>query len=126
MITRPAHAALPSEVGARKLTLQNLHTGERVATEYWCGGSYHPEALADIAKVLRDHRTNDVHAINTGLLVALHRLNSKLEAAKPFQVISGYRSPATNAKLAAASNGVAHKSLHMQGMAIDTACPALN
>ncbi len=125
LIMRPAHAALPTETGARKLALQNLHTGERCATEYWCDGSYHPDALAQIAKVLRDHRTNDVHAIDPKLLDALHRLNAKLDPGKSFQVISGYRSPASNAKLAAASNGVARKSLHMQGMAIDIRMPGV-
>ncbi|MEQ1491605.1 MAG: DUF882 domain-containing protein, partial [Terricaulis sp.] len=49
----------------------------------------------------------------------LHSLNGLVEASAPFQIISGYRSPATNAALHEASSGVATRSLHMDGRAID-------
>ena len=120
---RPAMASLPS---ARRLALQNLHTGEATKLEYWAQGAYVPEALDEIAHVLRDHRTGAAHPINPALLDLLHNLNSRLETTKPFHVISGYRSPETNAKLAAASSGVAHQSLHMQGMAIDIRVPGVD
>ncbi len=128
LILRPARAALPTAetTGVRRLTFENLHTGERLAADYWTDGAYQTEALGAIAKVLRDHRTNDTHLINTDLLDTLNRLHTRLEITKPFHVISGYRSPVTNAKLAAASNGVARKSLHMQGMAIDIRVPGLD
>ena len=67
----------------------------------------------------RDFRTGDVHAIDTGLLDLLHNLTTVTETTRPFQVISGYRSPATNAMLRQVSEGVAAGSLHMQGLAID-------
>lgn len=128
LILRPARAALPTAetTGVRRLTVENLHTGERLAADYWTDGTYEPEALQAIAKVLRDHRTIDTHLMNTGLLDTLSRLQKRLEVTKPFNVISGYRSPATNAKLAAASNGVARKSLHMEGMAIDIRMPGVD
>jgi len=121
---RPARAAFSEK--PRCLTLQNLHTGERVKSEYWCEGSYVPDALGEIARVLRDHRTGSVHPINIDLLDLLHHLNGGLEVTSPFHVISGYRSSESNAKLAAANNGVAKKSLHMQGMAIDIRVPGVD
>lgn len=85
------------------------------------GGAHPVDALAAIDHVLRDHRTNEVHAIDVRLLDLLYDLSAQLETPRPFQVISGYRSPQTNAALAEASGGVARRSLHMQGMAIDIA-----
>ena len=128
LVVRPAQAALPTRpaAGVRSLSLQNLHTGERLATEYWANGAYHPDALAAINHVLRDHRTGAEHPMKTELLDLLHKLHGRLEVNSPFQIISGYRSPETNAKLAAASSGVAHQSLHMQGMAIDIRVPGVD
>lgn len=127
LAVRPAMASLPTNVQAtRLLTLQNLHTGERIKSEYWANGGYLPESLSQIAHVLRDHRNDAVHPINTDLLDLLHRLHSKLDVNAPFQVISGYRSPESNAKLAAASHGVATHSLHMEGMAIDIRVPGVD
>lgn len=117
---KPARAALP-QVGARSLALQNIHTGEHLAVDYWIDGAYQPGALAAVNHVLRDFRTGDLHVIEPRLLDVLARIHARLETPAPFQVISGYRSPATNAMLRAESehSGVASKSLHMQGMAID-------
>lgn len=118
MVGRPAFADIG---GARTLAFDNIHTGERLAVDYWAGGSYVSEALASIDRLLRDFRTNDVHVIEPRLLDLLVLVRTKLETNAPFSVISGYRSPATNASLRAERehSGVASKSLHMQGMAID-------
>lgn len=107
--------------GARSLTFDNLHTGERLAVDYWADGAYVPEALISINHMLRDFRTGDVHVIEPRLLDLLTVLRSRLETNSPLEVISGYRSPVTNASLRAEGehSGVAVKSLHMQGMAID-------
>ena len=104
---------------ARALALSNLHTGEHMTIDYWENGTYVPDALAAIDHLLRDYRNNEVHVIEPKLLDLLTLLHSKVESSAPFEVISGYRSPATNAMLHAESHGVAAKSLHMQGMAID-------
>jgi len=112
-----------SAPAARRLKFENLHTGETLALDYWSDGAYHPQALADINKVLRDFRTGEVHAIEPKLLDLLHDLNLGLETTAPYQVISGYPSPRTNAALHEQSSGVASKSLHMQGMAIDIRVP---
>ncbi len=119
--------ALASQA-VRKLKFENLHTGERLATEYCVDGCYQPGALEAVNHILRDHRTGEVHAIDPHLLDLLHDLNAKLETNEAFQVISGYRSPQTNAMLHERSSGVASKSLHPQGKAIDIRVPgrALN
>lgn len=103
------------------MRFRNLHTAETLDAEYWQNGAYAPDALTAINHVLRDHRTNETHAIDVRLLDLLHDLAGQLETREPLQVISGYRSPRTNAALADASSGVARRSLHMDGMAIDIA-----
>lgn len=115
---RPAFADLGR---ARTLAFDNLHTGERLAVDYWAEGAYVPGALTSINHLLRDFRTGDVHVIEPRLLDLLTVLRARLDTSSPFEVISGYRSPATNATLRAEGghSGVAAKSLHMQGMAID-------
>ncbi len=120
MPLKPAWAAL-SKGGARSLALQNIHTGEHLAVDYWVDGDYQPDALAEVNHVLRDFRTGDTHVIEPRLLDLLASMRTRLDTTTPFQVISGYRSPATNAMLRSEHehSGVASKSLHMQGMAID-------
>ena len=108
---------------ARTLSFENLHTGEKLNLEYWAGGQYVPQALTSINYLLRDYRSGEVHPIRPDLLDLLHVLHGQLGSAKPFEVISGYRSPGTNAKLHQRSNGVAAHSLHMDGMAIDIRLP---
>jgi len=108
---------------ARKLSFVNLHTNEKLTASYWQNGSYQPQALKDLFHLLRDWRTGEVMEMDVKLLDVLWELHQRLDSSKPFEVISGYRSPKTNATLAAASNGVAKKSLHMQGKAIDINLP---
>lgn len=118
-------AAFAARLGSveRKLGFHNLHTGERLSVAYFSNGAYRPEALSDINQILRDWRTGDIKEMDIRLVDLLWELHQRLGSAKPFDVISGYRSPKTNAILANASSGVAKKSLHMEGMAIDIALP---
>lgn len=109
----------------RTLTFHNLHTNENLQCCYWSGGAYDPVALEDIAYVLRDHRANEIQAIDKELLDLLVVVRRRLDTRDPYHVISGYRSPKTNAKLRAKSNGVAKKSLHMRGKAIDVRLPGM-
>jgi uncharacterized protein YcbK (DUF882 family) len=117
LVARPrrAHAsAIP-----RTLGLRHLHTGETLHVEYAVGETYLPDALAAVNRLLRDFRTGDVHPIDPGLLDLLHRVARRLDTHQSFEVISGYRSPVTNAALRRRSEGVAARSLHMVGQAID-------
>ena len=116
-LARQAFAASP--LVSRSLTFLHTHTGERLSVEYFSRGDYLPDALATVNHYLRDFRTGEVHAIDPELLDLLHGLTRLTDTSRPFQVISGYRSPATNAMLHQHSEGVAVNSLHMQGQAID-------
>ena len=118
----PARAAKLQPI-VRRLSFQNLHTGEHWNDEYWADGRYEPEALAGIRHVLRDHRTGTSHEIDVRLLDLLVDLRRTLDSSQRFEVISGYRSPQTNAMLHSESAGVAAGSLHMQGEAIDIRLP---
>ena len=115
-------AAPLSGAETRRLAFSNLHTGEAVEAVYWEKGNYISDAMQALNKVLRDFRTNEVHPIDPKLYDLLDDLSAKFEAKKPFQVISGYRSPATNSALRAkggAHTEVATRSLHMDGQAMD-------
>ena len=112
----PAWARLADE---RALALHNLHTGESLALTYYTAGAYDELALAAINHTLRDFRTGDVHPIHTDLLDQLALVHAALGSDAPFQIISGYRSPVTNERLRQHSGGVASRSLHMDGKAID-------
>ena len=107
------------DCGPRKVAVHNLHTGESLNTVFWESGRYVADALSEVNHVLRDFRTGEVHAIDPRLLDLLDSLARKTEASTPFQVVSGYRSPKTNARLHRETHGVAEHSLHMKGMAID-------
>lgn len=117
MLSAAAASVMSAEV--RTLSFSNLHTGEKLAATYWEKGAYIPESLENINRVLRDHRNNEVHEISQRLLDTLFRLAGEFRNGKPFEVISGYRSPGTNAMLRQQGHGVAEHSLHMDGLAID-------
>lgn len=111
------------DTGCRTLALQSLHTGDRLKADYWVDGDYIPGALDGFNHVLRDHRSGEVARIEPKLYDLLNSLQERLESRSSFQVISGYRSPQTNAMLHEKSSGVASKSLHMLGQAIDIRVP---
>ena len=115
---RPTAAALPL-ADIRKASIHNLHTGEMLDTVYWENGKYVPGALAEAMRVMRDWRNGDEHAMDPRLFDVLHAIQSRLEVKTPFQLISGYRSPQTNAMLHAESGQVASKSQHLLGRASD-------
>jgi len=122
--TARSGAAAPASDAARadapkRIALENLHTHERLDIEYFRDGSYLPEALSAIDVLLRDFRTGERHAIDPNLMDYLVQVARSLGVDPAFSVISGYRSPATNARLREQSTGVAQRSLHMEGRAID-------
>src|SRR5688572_17276289 len=117
-----AAAAEPSalaRLSERSLSFYNLHTSEKLKTVYWEQGTYIAPALAEINKLLRDHRTGDSYEMDPKLLDLICELRVRMDTIEPVHIISGYRSPATNAMLHAKSDGVATRSLHMDGKAID-------
>jgi|SRR5581483_11709870 len=121
-----ASALLPARAWAslppapeRSLAFYNTHTNETLKATYWRNGTADHGALAEINHILRDFRTGDVFSMDVNLLNLLTELHRRTGSQQPFQIISGYRSPKTNATLAAESNGVAKHSMHMDGKAID-------
>ncbi len=111
--------------GARRAFLHNTHTGDILNVVYFENGRYVPGALAQANHVLRDWRNNQQHFIHPHLFDLLHDLRAKLGTSAPFQILSGYRSPATNAMLHAHSEEVASKSQHLLGKALDINVPGV-
>jgi uncharacterized protein YcbK (DUF882 family) len=107
----------------KAVALYNTHTGESVNAIYWIQGKYLPETLSVVDRVLRDHRTDEIKPIDPQLLDLLFAISEELECPHPFYIISGYRSPETNAFLRFISRGVAEHSLHMDGKAVDIRIP---
>lgn len=105
------------------LSFYNIHTRESLRTVYRDKGEYVPEALKSINYIMRDHRGDKIKTIDTNLLDLLYAIHSRLNTRQYFHIISGYRSPATNAFLIRHSSGVARNSLHMYGKAVDIRVP---
>lgn len=138
-VTAAAGALLPGRAFAaaatgragvpeRVLSFFNTHTAERLKVPYCVAGEYQPEALQQVNYILRDFRANRVKPIDPRLLDLLHELGGTLETDQPFHVISGYRSPQTNALLrqrGGSATGVASHSLHIDGKAIDIRIPGV-
>lgn len=103
----------------KALAFENTHTGDKLRLTYFEQGRYVKDALKEISYLFRDVRTGDRHSIDPALLDQLYDLKTLLGVKKPFHIISGYRSPFTNAQLRKRSHAVARHSLHMQGRAID-------
>ena len=116
-VIRPSLASA-SRTGKKRIRIHHLHTGEELETVYWRGGSYVRSALHDLDHVLRDWRTGEVERIDPDVIDMVHDVVSRTDGL-PAQIISGYRSPKTNANLAANGSGVARRSYHMRGKAID-------
>lgn len=103
----------------RRIRMYSTRSGESLETIYWIDGEYIPEALAEINTLMRDWRTNDVLKIDTRTVDIMAASHNLLEVEEPYMLLSGYRSPKTNAMLRSRSSGVARNSLHMKGQAAD-------
>ena len=110
----------------KKLSFYNTHTNEHIEVVYKKGGDYNHQALQEINHIFRDHRADKIHPIDPVLLDYLYDLLIKIDFHGEVHIISGYRSPETNKKLRKKSSGVAAKSLHMQGTALDFRLPEVD
>ncbi len=110
-------------VRERMLCFYNLYTKETLETVYWKDGSYLTDGIAELSHILRDIRTGKVKNIDKSLLDLLFALQQKLGNNEPFHIISGYRTPQSNALLSEKKKGVAKFSLHMYGKAVDIRIP---
>lgn len=105
------------------IAIKNAHTGETFRGVYRVGGYYVPRAFRQINHIMRDHRSNDLHPIDPRLIDILAKLQKRCACAEPLTVLSGYRSPSTNAMLRKISHNVARNSFHMKGRAADIRVP---
>lgn len=109
----------------KKVALHNIHTGEWFKGVYMENGVIIPEAMEQLKMFLRDHRNNQTHDIDPELINLINRLqvDCRVPGLATFDVISGYRSLATNNMLRRQNSGVARNSYHMKGCAIDIKLP---
>lgn len=105
------------------VSIRNAHTGESFNGVYRVGGYYVPSAFRKINKIMRDHRTGDIHPIDPKLIDTLARLQKRCNCSQPINLLSGYRSPKTNAMLRRTTSGVAKNSYHLKGQAADIQMP---
>ena len=127
-ITLVAPSVIASAVAVRdrELSFYNTHTGEKLSATFWSDGKYLDDGIEEISWLLRDHRAGIASPMNPKLLDLLHQLQAKVERQGEFHVISGYRSPATNDMLNKSSSGVAKRSYHTLGKAIDVRLPGFD
>jgi len=121
-----SRVALAGNSARRAISFVHTHTGEQLSAVYYEGGAYLAPALQRVNQLLRDFRTDTLYPIDPGVLDRLYLLQSAAGSDEAFQVICGYRSPATNEALRLASSGVAEHSLHMEGRAIDVRLPGID
>ena len=112
-----------ADSGDRILSFYNTHTHERLTVIYKNGNRYKPEALKKISYILRDHRSGDIYPMDPKLMDFVYDLLTKVDNHGEVHIISGYRSPKTNTKLRQKSKGVARRSMHMKGRALDFRLP---
>lgn len=122
---KTAHASINNEQAFKSLAFYNRHTGETVSGVFSANNIDQEDMLGLFDKNLRDHRQNEILTMDRKLYHMLHEIQQHLATDKPIHIISGFRSEKTNAMLANRSNGVAKKSFHMQGKAIDFAIPGI-
>ncbi|MBD1567347.1 YcbK family protein [Vibrio sp. SA48] len=104
---------------SRVLAMNNLHTGETLETCYFNGVKYIHSELQRLNHICRDFRRNEVYPMDKNLFDQISQIQNLIGTQAEVQIISGYRSPATNGMLRDNSSGVAKKSYHMLGQAID-------
>lgn len=119
----PAKSALAARNGEWKVSFYQQRTGEKFSGVYRVGDRYIPEAFDRINYVLRDVRTREVFPMDPRVIDIISIVQKKTGTSSPLEVLSGYRSPKTNAMLRRASSGVAKNSFHMYGQALDIRVP---
>ena len=127
-VTRLAPPRVPARAGnaERYVSLVNAHTDESLHAVYWRDGKYLSDTMHQVNHVLRDHLSGDVHQMDPQLIDLLNDLHQNMGTSEPFVVISGYRSPKTNALMHRTQRGVASNSMHIKGKASDIQLPGCN
>ncbi len=110
----------------KKLHLYSVNSKKLVDIEYYEHGAYISEGLEQIYKILADRRNGEIAAIDTDLIESIYKLQNKLNSSKPIEIISGYRSVASNTEMAKHNDGVAMNSYHTKGKAVDLALKGIS
>ncbi len=130
MVSAAPHIAWSTTRGRarleRSLELRNTYTGEFLRTVYWADGRYVNPALKEVNRLLRDHYNNETINVDPRLLDILHTIFQIMEVDDTVDVISGYRSPETNAMLRRTNMAIAKDSLHTYGKAVDIRIPGVS
>lgn len=113
----------PDDGSPRTLSFHSMNTQESITVTYWRDGRYVQSELDKVNAFLRDTRNGDQVQMDPQLFDVLWHVRRVLASDAPYEVLSAYRSPQTNAWLASASRGVAWDSLHIRGQAIDVKLP---
>lgn len=103
----------------RRIKMTSQRTGESIDTIYWIEGEYIRDAVKEITFFMRDWRTDQVHNIDIRTIDIMTAAHNLLDVSEPYILLSGYRSPETNAMLRSRSSGVAKNSRHLKGQAAD-------
>ncbi len=103
----------------RRIKMYSGRTGERIDMIYWIEGEYIKEAVKEVNYFMRDWRTDGVKNMDLRTIDIMAAAHNLLDVNEPYMLLSGYRSPQTNAMLRSRSRGVAKNSLHMRGQAAD-------
>lgn len=119
----PTKSASASNHEAWRVSFRHGHTGESFSGVYRVGDKYLPDAFERLNYVLRDFRTDDVFPMDPRVVDIISLVQSGTGRTAPLEILSGYRSPKTNAMLRRVSTGVAKNSFHMYGQAIDIRMP---
>jgi len=107
----------------RTLSFHHTHSDEDLTVTFKRDGRYDEEALKQLNHYLRDWRSQEQTTMDRHLFDILWEVYRDVDGKKPIQIISSYRSPATNAMLRRRSSGVARFSQHMLGHAMDFYIP---
>ncbi len=123
LVAAPGHAKafgfLRGAGDIRRIKMYNGRTGESINTIYWVDGNYIGDALNEINHFMRDWRNNQIKPIDARTIDIMAASHNLLDTTEPYMLISGYRSPETNAMLRRRSSGVAKNSRHLRGQAAD-------
>ncbi|AEI93928.1 MULTISPECIES: YcbK family protein [Roseobacter] len=103
----------------RRIRMYSGRTGERIDMIYWIEGDYVREAVKEVNHFMRDWRTDGVKSMDLRTIDIMSAAHNLMDANEPYMLLSGYRSPQTNAMLRSRSRGVAKNSLHVKGQAAD-------
>lgn len=103
----------------RRIKMYSGRTGERIDMIYWIEGEYIKDAIREVNYFMRDWRNDAAVSMDTRTIDIMAASHNLLDVSEPYMLLSGYRSPQTNAMLRSKSRGVAKNSLHMRGQAAD-------